>query len=328
MVSMEYLELLKNDLHKWMRAGILAVPAFLLLCAAIWYFSIPRIQVRLHTQVLEYGQSVRTAALVEGIGEYAISSQHIVSDTLIQVGGFEVSFEEVDTQSLGSQHLVFEFSDPQIRPVKKQIQVVDTTPPEIRLETEEISIPASQYSQGLLLSLPDLSDNYSRPENIRLTGKEERESLDENAFVFVFEAVDENSNRTQKRVQVLLEEEEIPEEVQPDTEIQEAGQEMAKQPESEEETDLEPARETEPASVPAAAPSVPPAMQSQPETTWQTPLSQPAPADRDFLFSQGYNMDSVSAACSQALFQANAPGACVPLQSADGLYIGMRLTFY
>lgn len=83
-----------------------------------------------------------------------------------------------------------------------------------------------------------------------------------------------------------------------------------------------------------------PIQQEQPAVQNETPaVSEPVPAPapskpvqqpetRYFMFRDGYTMENVSSACSNALMSSGRAGACVPMQDESGIYIGMRLDLY
>ncbi len=52
------------------------------------------------------------------------------------------------------------------------------------------------------------------------------------------------------------------------------------------------------------------------------------PSNKDFLFSDGYNMDNVTSAAQEYLKSSGYAGECIPLQDQEGIYIGMRVIFY
>lgn len=52
------------------------------------------------------------------------------------------------------------------------------------------------------------------------------------------------------------------------------------------------------------------------------------PANKDFLFIDGYNMDNVTQAAQQYLKSSGYAGECIPLKDNEGVYIGMRVVFY
>lgn len=52
------------------------------------------------------------------------------------------------------------------------------------------------------------------------------------------------------------------------------------------------------------------------------------PPNKDFLFTDGYNMENVTKYAIDYLKSSNYPGECLPLKDEDGVYIGMRVIFY
>ena len=51
------------------------------------------------------------------------------------------------------------------------------------------------------------------------------------------------------------------------------------------------------------------------------------PANRNFMFSDGYNITNVVEACASELKKSDYPGVCEPITDENGIYIGMRLIF-
>lgn len=52
------------------------------------------------------------------------------------------------------------------------------------------------------------------------------------------------------------------------------------------------------------------------------------PANKDFLFTDGYTMDNVTQAAQDYLQSFSYSGECVPIKDNEGVYLGMRVTFY
>lgn len=52
------------------------------------------------------------------------------------------------------------------------------------------------------------------------------------------------------------------------------------------------------------------------------------PANKDFLFTDGYTMDNVTQIAQDYLKSYDFSGECVPIKDNEGVYLGMRVTFY
>lgn len=52
------------------------------------------------------------------------------------------------------------------------------------------------------------------------------------------------------------------------------------------------------------------------------------PANKDFLFVDGYTMDNVTQVAQDYLKSSGYAGECIPLKDNEGIYIGMRVIFY
>ena len=52
------------------------------------------------------------------------------------------------------------------------------------------------------------------------------------------------------------------------------------------------------------------------------------PSSKDFLFTDGYTMENVTQAAQDYVTSRGYAGECTPIQDNDGVYLGMRVTFY
>lgn len=62
--------------------------------------------------------------------------------------------------------------------------------------------------------------------------------------------------------------------------------------------------------------------------TSETKTTQEKPANKDFLFTDGYTMENVTQAAENYLKSFNASGECIPIKDSEGVYLGMRVIFY
>lgn len=52
------------------------------------------------------------------------------------------------------------------------------------------------------------------------------------------------------------------------------------------------------------------------------------PANKDFLFADGYTMDNVTQAAEDYLKSFGTSGECIPIKNCEGIYIGMKVIFH
>lgn len=52
------------------------------------------------------------------------------------------------------------------------------------------------------------------------------------------------------------------------------------------------------------------------------------PANKDFLFTEGYTMENVSQVAQDYLKSSGYSGECIPLKDNEGIYYGMRVVFH
>ena len=65
----------------------------------------------------------------------------------------------------------------------------------------------------------------------------------------------------------------------------------------------------------------------QPETKNEQQVSS-KPTNKDFLFTDGYTMENVTQAAQDYLRSSGHAGECTPIKDNEGIYLGMRVTFY
>lgn len=72
--------------------------------------------------------------------------------------------------------------------------------------------------------------------------------------------------------------------------------------------------------------SVQQSVQQAPQQSQITPTPT-QPSNKQYLFSQGYDMSSAPSACQSDLLSSGYTGSCTPIQDSDGIYLGMQLIF-
>jgi hypothetical protein len=67
---------------------------------------------------------------------------------------------------------------------------------------------------------------------------------------------------------------------------------------------------------------------SNKQTETKTEQVSSKPANKDFLFTDGYTMENVTQAAQDYLTSSGHAGECTPIKDNEGIYLGMRVTFY
>lgn len=301
-----------EDIRHYIKLGVIGILLFFMAAVGFLFLFRSDYRIELNRQSIEFGDEVRVVDLIKSIGDYKIAESNKISSNTIQLEEFEVSFTEVDTAKLGDQTITALFSDETIKPETFLISIVDTTAPVIRvLKEEPISMDLETVKTGEFESLYDVKDNYSGKTKIKVETYIEEESYTyEDMVHLIIKATDSNGNTKQKKVKIQINPEPEPE---PEVEEKEEREENPQQ-----ETQVNDHVNSQPISPGMSSNS---SVQSPNTTTTK-------PANRQFLFSQGYNMGNVESACNAALSSSGATGACIPLQDSNGYYIGMELQFY
>lgn len=202
---------------------------------------------------------------------------------------------------------------------KINVKVIDTSPPVLKVTNKEVA-------EGDVLKVSDLytvEDNATRKPDISIEGDftldTDLSELKPGEYTAVITATDKQGNSTDAEVKVTVQEK--PKEPDP---------EPAPEPEQNNTSNI---TQTQPAAPVQPQPVTPTPVQPTPQPT-PDPPAQTAPSapatTKDFLFSDGYNMQTAMPACQA--FSANYAGytgtrSCQPLQGSDGIYTGVRFTY-
>lgn len=302
-----------EDIRHYIKMGLFGFLLFgIIVCVFLFLFR-STYEVHLTKDTVEYGEEIRIVDLVEGIGSEPCAEDAKISSNTIQLSEFEVTFSEIDFDKLGEQTIVATFSDESIKPETFVIYVVDTTKPTISIKEDTVTMDLEQVKDKQFEDLYEVSDNYTNTAKIKIkTYIEEDTYTYEDEVTLVIEATDTNKNRATKRLSIKINPK--PEEPEDSSEETQEGGNSAT-------SNRQPAYESN------NSQSVPSQGQSY-QNTVPEPTQPQKPSNRQFLFSDGYTMDTVSGACSAALFSSGYAGTCVPLQDANGIYYGMELRFY
>lgn len=312
---MEFKEKLKDDLLQYGKVAGIVMAIFVLAGIGLFFFTRPRCDVVLARDEIEYGEPIKTSDLVERIGDFKIKEDQIRSGTLIVLPEYEVVMNELDSGKLGEQDLVFKFSDDELPDITKMVRIVDTTPPEITLHRSEIELSLEDYRKADFMQEISVTDSCSKDTDLKVEGKASAEPDPGTEFDYVITAEDGSGNQSEVVIKVRILEEKKEEE-NTVSDPKEDG--SSKEPELKMETPM-----VNPEPVQPVAPSV-----QQPVIT--PPVVAPPvqrPANRSYMFSDGYTMQTAPSACQSDLMASGASGACIPIQDADGIYKGMQLIF-
>lgn len=302
-----------EDIKHYIKLGVIGILLFFILAISLLFLFRSNYRITLSQSTIEFGDEVHIVDLIQSIGDEKISQKNMLSSNTIQLDAFEVSFTEIDLSKLGEQQITAIFSDESIKPETFRIEIVDTTAPVIQLTTKEpVSMDLEIVKAGEFESVYKVHDNYTGKTKIKVKTYIEEDSYtyDEDVHLKI-EATDSNGNTKNKTVMIHINPE-------PEPDPQEEEKEEAKESQRNEQIQEKNSN----------SPSVTPGTNSSTVQTPSTTPATPKPSNRQFLFSQGYNMGNVESACNAALNSSGATGACVPLQDSNGYYIGMELRFY
>lgn len=308
-----------HTIQKYVKALIAIVVIFLIVAILFLVFFTGKENVVLKKDWVEFGDDVEIIDLVESIGDYRISKSD-VKGKVIHLPNYDVHFNDLKADKLGDEQLKLTFTDPNIKDQTYDIKVKDTTSPTITIEENSITMDLKDVKAKKFSDLYEVEDSCTKSENLVV-----EEELDGDVdygkdVTLIISCEDESRNSTKEEIQIHIKEKE------PEPEESDKKEESTEKKDPSNSGNSQPNTNSEVVQpAPSYIPYNPP-VQSQPIPQPQVPRA-PKPSNRNFLFSDGYNMGNVSSACEAALVSSGYDGSCIPLQYPDGTYYGMALIF-
>ena len=275
----------------------------------------------LNQDTVEYGKNVRIVDLVESVAGNPINDSNKISSNTISVNGYEVTFDEIDTFKLGSQNITAKYTDSSIQKQSLSVNVVDNKKPIIKINKDiDTKMDLKDVRRLKVDSFYSVSDNETPDKKIKIKKyiKEEKYSYGDTVHL-VIEATDKSGNVSKKKIKIKINEKNV-----------EKGDVKAENDEDMDKHDVSSEQHIQKSSTQSSQ-SVQQPVQQAPQQSQITPTpaqpSRPKPSNKQYLFSQGYDMSSAPSACQNDLLSSGHSGSCTPIQDSDGIYLGMQLIF-
>lgn len=288
-----------------------AVMIFCIIIIGVLMFMFkPDAKIELKTNIVEFGDDITSIDLIRKVKGKNIESG-IQSKGSLTFPDLEITADELDTTKLGVQNITYSFSDGS-EDVVEEIEVKDTIKPVIKLKNERIELKLSEFKKmKSWKKYYEVSDNYF--EAPTSTESLDKKNVDYGDILHLdIIAIDVSGNKSTARMIIKIKEKEKPED---------------KQNENREEKESTQHKETIPNQI----------QNSEKETTYSDrnpneylPRTENKSklAGKKYLFSEGWDMSSAPNQCQIDLRNSNASGSCIPIQDANGIYLGMELVFY
>ena len=270
--------------------------------------------------VLDFGSDDTPIMLIEKIGDTEVTEDMIDGNT-IRLGTFEVTCEsDVDTYKTGDYEVRYVTNDTTNRYFTKIVTVKDISAPVISFgedgESEEIELSLEEYQSYDFASYITVTDNYTEQPavTIEIDGSIEAGKT----YQVSVHAADRFGNESDKTFDLIIRDE--PDIIEPSKENEvmsngsDASNSQTQGGSSSISSNSGSNSNTQPSSSSSQNPSSPP------ETS--------KPQEKIFLYSDGYTQANVAQACLAELQASGRGGGCYPITDENGLYIGMRLTYY
>lgn len=249
---------------------------------------------------IEYGSEVSSAEFVKRVDSFLINNS-MIEENKIHVSNFTVTCPKIKFEKLGTISLIYKINGEEYETFA---EVVDTTKPSIELETSDYTFEVGEMKD--VKEYYSVSDNYDDEEDIKVSvdGIDKLDINTAGKYELVIQAKDSNGNKSEVELTVTIKD--------------------SKKEEEEKKKEEEAKREQEQASSNNSSSNS--NSNSSNNQNVQIPVQTPTYTTKDYLFSSGYDMSSAPAACQADLLASGRSGQCIPLQDANGIYYGMRLT--
>lgn len=309
------------DFKHYFKMFVIGIVVFGILSFLFLYIFKDDYGIVLNKDTVEYGKNVRIVDLVESVAGNPINDSNKISSNTISVNGYEVTFDEIDTFKLASQNITAKYTDSSIQKQSLSVNIVDNKKPIIKINKDiDTKMDLKDVRRLKVDSFYSVSDNETPDKKIKIKKyiKEEKYSYGDTVHL-VIEATDKSGNVSKKKIKINInekkvEKEDVKTENDEDKEKHDASSEQHIQESSTQSNQ-----------------SVQQSVQQAPQQSQITPApsqpSRPKPSNKQYLFSQGYDMSSAPSACQNDLLSSGYSGSCTPIQDSDGIYLGMQLIF-
>lgn len=305
------------DFKHYFKMFVIGIVVFGILSFLFLYIFKDDYGIVLNKDTVEYGKNVRIVDLVESVAGNPINDSNKISSNTISVNGYEVTFDEIDTFKLGSQNITAKYTDSSIQKQSLSVNIVDNKKPIIKINKDiDTKMDLKDVRRLKVDSFYSVSDNETPDKKIKIKKyiKEEKYSYGDTVHL-VIEATDKSGNVSKKKIKININEKKVEKE---DVKVE--------NDEDKEKHDASSEQHIQESSTQSNQ-SVQQAPQQSQITPTPTQPSRPKPSNKQYLFSQGYDMSSAPSACQSDLLSSGYTGSCTPIQDSDGIYLGMQLIF-
>lgn len=301
------MKILEDDYVRYYLRNIMIGLVIVIIVGVVFYFKFqPKYDIELSSKVFSYGSSQTIVDRVESIGNVSVKDKNRISSNTIKMDGYEVTFDSLDTYKVGKEKIVAKFSDSSIENQTLIISVVDKKAPKIIFTQQEpYEMDLKDFEKNEWDTFYLVNDNETDADDIKVSAKIKETKYKEGDTVhLIVTAKDNSGNKKKKSFIIHIKEKEVKEEKKTDDS-------SVSDDESNKVEDLNQATTSS----------------NNTSSTSKQSTYEARPANRTFLFSDGYDIESAPAACEAVLNSSSYGGRCTPLQDSEGIYYGMQLTW-
>lgn len=319
------------DFKHYFKMFLISISVFGILCFLFLFVFKDNHSIVLNDDTIEYGHLVRVVDLVESVAGNPVDDSNRISSNTISVNGYEITFDEIDVFKLGAQTITGRYTDSTIEKQNIVINVVDTKKPVIKIKKDiDHRMDLNDVRKLKVDSFYSISDNQTPDNkiNVKKYIKEEKYSYGDSVHLII-EATDKSGNVSKKTIVIYInaKKEKKSEQDVKTNDSDESKDDNSSQSESQQVQNSSAQNSSSQNHQSYQTPQQ--SVQQTPQQT-QTPTIQPSrpkPSNKQYLFSQGYDMSSAPSACQNDLLSSGFSGSCTPIQDSDGIYLGMQLIF-
>lgn len=257
---------------------------------------------------LDYNGRDSPLTLINKIGDTEVNKE-MIQDNQIKVDNFVISCESVDTGKIGYYEIRYTTNDTENRYIVKVVQVADISPPEIKLKKDKLEMTLEEYKKFDFKSVITVQDNWDQDDPI--IKLETKEIKDPGEYTIKIIVTDIAGNEAKEEIKLTIKEETKEETNKEDTSITQSPVQTPNSAQGSQNSN--------------GINNNSPQQQIPSEPSYSPPKNKPA--NKEFLFINGYERDTIGTICHNELRASGLSGQCIPILDENGLELGMRLEY-
>lgn len=319
-----------EDYKHYLKMFLIGLGIFVCLALVFLFVFRQKYDIKLKTDTIDYGTSIKTSELVDTVAGNKVSNSNRISSNTITVNGYEITMNEINTFRLGKQKITCKYTDDSIDNQILYVNVVDKKKPVIHVnKSANTTLSLKNVRELNVDDLFSVNDNETPDTKIKIKKNIKEEKYSYGSLVhLIVKATDKSGNSASKSIPIQIKKKKK-NVVNKAEDAQEEGAAKNEEQEKQESNSLSQQSNANQSSNQQYIQQQPVQTPQQQTTTppVQQPVQKPKPSNKQYLFSQGYDMSTAPSACQSDLLSSGYTGSCTPIQDSSGIYLGMQLIF-